>query len=175
MSHLSGLKPDAIVKSLLKADSAMWCSTVSHTVSSAHMCVQYGVSSQQQQAAVAEKRGGCRGEQLRGWMGWDSSAVSPCRCAPSEQAVLTLPFALLAMESHQDKCTFKAQHGCPYCIFFFFFFFNLTILLQCFVLVLQVCKAPFCLPCPSKVNTSGDVLLLPRPFLIPRELTELPL
>lgn len=55
-------------------------------------------------------------------------------------------------------------------------FFYLTVVLQCFALVLEICETVFCLPCPSKVNTYGGMLLLlPRPFLMLWELTELPL
>lgn len=54
VSHLSGLKTNAIVKSLPKTHSAMWYSTLGHAVSSSRMCVQCGVSSQQQQQAASD-------------------------------------------------------------------------------------------------------------------------
>lgn len=169
MSHVSELEPDAIVKSLLKTCSATWCSTLGHAVSSPRTCVRCGVSCQRQQRS-GEAVGG---ERQRGQ---GSSAASPHRCTLSQQAVPTLPSALLATESYRDKRTFKTQCGCPYCISLLFFFFT------------DCCTAVFCIGFGAlwdcvlvamsfkSKNTSVDtLLLLPRSFLTPRELTELPL
>lgn len=99
--------------------------------------------------------------------GWDGTAQLCHLAGALLQNRLFLHFPLLCLQWKVIRINVSSKHSMDdHTASFFLFFFNLTILLQCFVLVL---------PCPSKVNTSGDVLLLPRPFLIPRELTELPL
>lgn len=107
--------------------------------------------------------------------GWDGMAQLCHLAGALLQNRLFLRLPLLCSQWKVIGINVPSKHSMDAHTAYIFFFFNLTILLQCFVLVLQVCEAPFCLPCPSKVNTCGDVLLLPRPFLIPRELTELPL